>query len=63
MDLVSRPNDQSTHLIRKAWEDPQIVLERQLLVSAQDVAPGGPSFGVPGAIGPLSTSGASGNCL
>jgi len=46
---------------RKRWEMPAIVLERSLVVSAQDgppVIPGAPdSF-----LGPLGTSGGSGNC-
>ena len=46
---------------RRPWEEPQIVLERLLLVSAQEGPPGAPPQ--PGFIGPLGTSGNSGNCL
>jgi hypothetical protein len=46
---------------RRPWEEPQIVLERLLLVSAQEGPQGGPPQ--PGFIGPLGTSGNTGNCL
>jgi hypothetical protein len=46
---------------RRPWEEPQIVLERLLLVSAQEGPQGGPPQ--PGFIGPLGTSGGSGNCI
>jgi hypothetical protein len=70
MDPTSRSNSQFAPEIRKAWVDPAIVLERQLLVSAQDSAPGG-SFEIGPAgptnmqsfMGPLGTSGGSGTCL
>ncbi len=48
---------------RKTWEAPKIVLERLLMVSAQGPNPGGPPFENPqGFIGPLNTSGGTGNC-
>ena len=46
--------------LRQPWEEPHIVLERSLLVSAQEGPAGGPPQ--PGFIGPLCTSGNSGNC-
>jgi hypothetical protein len=46
---------------RQPWEEPQIILERSLLVSAQEGPTGGPPQ--PGFIGPLGTSGNSGGCL
>jgi hypothetical protein len=46
---------------RLPWEEPQVVLERLLLVSAQDGPTGGPPQ--PGFVGPLNTSGNSGTCL
>jgi hypothetical protein len=51
----------TTNDLRQPWEEPKIVLERSLLVSAQE----GPQVGPPqpGFIGPLGTSGNSGNCL
>jgi hypothetical protein len=55
--------------LRHAWQEPKIVLERQLLVSAQDGGTGSGSRSMPGApvapgfIGPLGTSGNTGNCL
>lgn len=71
MDSSHCPNTETAPETRKSWEEPRIVLERLLLVSAQDgrpkdsslpfkpmdVNPGGPSF-----MGPLGTSGGSGNC-
>ncbi len=45
---------------RQPWEEPEIVLERLLLVSAQEGPQGGPPQ--PGFIGPLGTSGGSGTC-
>jgi hypothetical protein len=67
MDPSSRPNIESVLKTPKSWEEPQIVLERLLLVSAQDIAPVGPSFDVgpvgPAVMGPLGTSGGSGGCL
>jgi len=55
--------------MRKRWEEPKVVLERSLLVSAQEgdpgappVAPGAP-VGPSGFLGPLGTSGGSGSCL
>ncbi len=61
---VSISSPQSTPDERKAWSEPAIVLERSLLVSAQGPNPGGPNFGPqqPGFIGPLNTSGGTGNC-
>lgn len=50
---------------RKAWEEPRIVLERSLVVTAQGVGPqGAPPFieQPQGMIGPLGTSGNSGSC-
>lgn len=46
--------------LRQPWEEPRIVLERSLLVTAQEGPPGGPPQA--GFIGPLGTSGNSGNC-
>ena len=71
MDPSSRPNGEVAPKSRKPWEEPQIVLERLLLVSAQDVGPGGSPFetapigpaNMPGVMGPLGTSGGSGTCL
>ncbi len=71
MDQALQVAHQSAPETRKPWEEPCIVLERLLLVSAQDgggkgesgifnpgqSGPGGPSF-----MGPLGTSGGSGNC-
>jgi hypothetical protein len=47
---------------RQRWEAPAIILERSLQVSAQDGPPnpmGGPPSGL---LGPLGTSGDTGNC-
>lgn len=53
---------------RKAWEEPCIVLERSLLVSAQEGDTGAPPIpgapvGPSGFMGPLTASGGSGGCL
>jgi hypothetical protein len=48
---------------RKRWEEPCIVLERGLEVSAQGSPPGSNPFQPPnGFLGPLGTSGGSGTC-
>lgn len=70
MDPTTACTNQTPPETRKSWEEPRIVLERLLLVSAQEgpkdhtlpfspgeVAPGGPSF-----LGPLGTSGGLGTC-
>jgi hypothetical protein len=59
---ISKPNTDTTpRPSRKRWEAPAIVLERSLLVSAQDGPP--QPFGAPnGLLGPLGASGDSGNC-
>ncbi len=52
---------EATEVLRKAWEAPRIVLERSLLVSAQEgdtgapPIPGAPS-GPQGFLGPLENS-------
>lgn len=50
---------------RQAWQDPAIVLERSLEARADDPTPGsrrGPRLRGNGLLGPLGTSGNSGNC-
>lgn len=59
-DATIRPQE------RKVWEPPAIVLERSLLVSAQDPVPGerrAARTRPNGLIGPLSASGGGGQCL
>lgn len=52
-------HNETPRTARKAWDEPRIVLERLLLVSAQDLGPEGSPFdGAPqGFLGPLGTSG------
>jgi hypothetical protein len=47
---------------RKPWEEPKIVLERLLLVAAQDATPGAPFPNQQGFLGPLNGSGTGGLC-
>jgi hypothetical protein len=48
--------------LRKRWEEPAILLERSLEVSAEGVPPN--RLGAPrGFLGPLGTSGNKGTCL
>ena len=47
--------------VRKVWEEPRIVLERSLEVSAQDGPPGFDPTGGSGFLGPLSTSAGNNN--
>ena len=55
---ISKYNANTSPLpTRQRWEAPAIVLERSLLVAAQDGAPGGPGVGPNGLLGPLSASG------
>ena len=59
---------EATEVLRKAWEAPRIVLERSLLVSAQEGDTGAPPIpgapvGPSGFMGPLGTSGGTGECL
>ncbi len=58
---------EAAEVLRKSWEEPRIVLERSLLVSAQEGDPGAPPIpgapsGPSGFMGPLGTSGGSGLC-
>lgn len=67
MDNTVTSNIESTVAARKRWEEPRIVLERSLLVSAQEGDPGSaPIPGAPGGphgfLGPLGTSGGPGTC-
>jgi hypothetical protein len=58
-------SDLSTSFAKKTWEDPCFTVERMLEVSAQGRPPtgGAPEFRpFQGFLGPLSTSGGSGNC-
>ena len=56
-------------ILRRTWEEPQIVMERLLLASAQEgdpgapTIPGAPPVGPQGILGPLNSSGDSGECL
>jgi hypothetical protein len=50
---------------RKAWAEPAIVLERSLEAAAEGVPPAGrrpARVRLNGLLGPLGTSGGSGNC-
>lgn len=47
---------------REPWEEPRIVLERLLLVAAQDATPGAPFPDQQGFLGPLNASGGPGMC-
>lgn len=52
---------EATEVQRRAWEEPAIVLERSLLVSAQEGDPGAPPIpgapsGPQGFMGPLENS-------
>jgi hypothetical protein len=63
--MTAKTIEQPTNLTlpaRQRWEAPAIILERSLQVSAQDGPPnpvGGPPNGF---LGPLGTSGDTGNC-
>lgn len=72
MDQALHASIESAPAVRKSWEEPRIVLERLLLVSAQDGGGKGesgifgPSQGAPGApsfLGPLNASGDGSGCL
>lgn len=68
MDTTMNSNVESTVVTRKRWDEPCIVLERSLLVSAQEGVTGAPPIpgapsGPSGFLGPLGTSGGSGTCL
>lgn len=52
-------NEPKVTAARKRWEEPAIVLDRSLIVSAQD-GPGGAPGMPQGFVGPLTTSGGSG---
>jgi hypothetical protein len=59
---MSHAQENTPALPRKRWEEPAIVLERSLEVSAQGGPPSAP--GAPnGFLGPLSASGGSGSCV
>ncbi len=72
MNTSQQTNGESALVARKSWEEPCIVLERLLLVSAQDDGKSGSSFipdnpigvnpGGPGFMGPLSASGTKPSC-
>lgn len=61
MTTTNTVHDTQSQPARKSWETPSIVLERSLEASAQGgppVPPGAP----PSFLGPLGTSGDSGQC-
>ena len=58
--MISTTQNQTLSDARQPWEEPQIILERLLLVSAQQGPTGGPPQ--PGFLGPLGTSGNQGIC-
>ena len=58
--MISTSQNQTLSDVCQPWEEPQIILERLLLVSAQQGPTGGPPQ--PGFLGPLGTSGNQGIC-
>jgi AdoMet-dependent heme synthase len=61
METIQTPSEPKLDP-RKPWEEPKIVLERLLLVAAQDATPEAPFPDQQGFLGPLNASGVPGMC-
>jgi hypothetical protein len=63
MNISSPEQTGSEPAARKRWEEPCIVIERSLEVSAQGGRPGGPPGQPFGYMGPLTGSNIGGTCF
>lgn len=61
MENIEVKSESLAPVVRQCWEEPAIILERPLQVSAQG-GPGGAPGMPQGFLGPLGTSGPDGGC-